>query len=94
MIAPLVVLAQRAFSLQGRSYRLPRVAVVVATVHDPMLAISTAVILAVLAGAEMGGIAGMFIAVPVVALLTVLVRHWLDWRGGDAESLAAAAAPS
>ena len=96
------------------------VAVVVATVHSPMLAISTAaflallrmvqdyviyprligrdihlhplvVILAVLAGVELDGIAGIFIAVPVVALLTVLARHWLDWRGRDAEDLAAAA---
>jgi predicted PurR-regulated permease PerM len=46
-----------------------------------------AVILAVLAGVELGGIAGIFIAVPVVALVTVIGRHCLDWRGRDAESL-------
>jgi predicted PurR-regulated permease PerM len=45
------------------------------------------VILAVLAGVELGGIAGVFIAVPVVALVTVAGRHWLEWRGRDAVSL-------
>jgi predicted PurR-regulated permease PerM len=53
-----------------------------------------AVILAVLAGVELGGIAGIFIAVPVVALVTVVGRHWLEWRGGDAESVPIAAAPA
>ena len=37
-----------------------------------------AVILAVLAGAELGGIAGILTAVPVVALATVVWRHWRD----------------
>jgi predicted PurR-regulated permease PerM len=41
-----------------------------------------AVILAVMAGLELGGIAGMFLAIPVVAMVTVTARHWLDWRGG------------
>ena len=50
------------------------------------------VILAVLAGVELGGIAGIFIAIPVVALFTVLGRHWLAWRGRDAESLPLASA--
>jgi predicted PurR-regulated permease PerM len=92
------------------------VAVVIAALHDPMLAIWTAVfltvlrgvqdyviyprligrnihlhplvvILAVLAGVELDGIAGIFIAVPVVALITVVGRHWLEWRGRDVESL-------
>jgi predicted PurR-regulated permease PerM len=44
------------------------------------------VILAVLAGVELDGIAGIFIAVPVVALVTVAGRHWLEWRGRDAET--------
>ncbi|MBW8863005.1 MAG: AI-2E family transporter [Acidobacteria bacterium] len=39
-----------------------------------------AVILAVLAGAELGGIAGLFIAVPLVAVATVIARHALEWR--------------
>jgi predicted PurR-regulated permease PerM len=50
------------------------------------------VILAVLAGAEMGSIAGIFIAIPLVALATVLGRHWLDWRGRDAEIVRTGAA--
>jgi predicted PurR-regulated permease PerM len=42
------------------------------------------VILAVVAGGELNGIVGMFLAVPVAAIASVLVRHWLDWRGADA----------
>jgi predicted PurR-regulated permease PerM len=45
------------------------------------------VILAVLAGAELDGVAGIFIAVPVVAVVTVAARHWLDWRGAAAEAI-------
>jgi predicted PurR-regulated permease PerM len=52
-----------------------------------------AVILAVLAGVELGGIAGIFIAVPIVALATVVGRHWLEWRGRDAESTAVVPVP-
>jgi predicted PurR-regulated permease PerM len=92
------------------------VAVAIAAVHAPVLALWTAVflmvlravedyviyprligrnihlntlvvILAVLAGVELGGIAGIFIAIPVVALVTVVARHWLEWHGRDAESL-------
>ena len=103
------------------------VAVVIAALHDPMLAVWTAVflavlrvvedyviyprligrhmdlhplvvIIAVLAGVELGGIAGIFIAVPVVALVTVVGRHLLEWRSPDAKSLpigpAAVAEPS
>jgi predicted PurR-regulated permease PerM len=91
------------------------IAVAIASLHDPMLAVWTAVflaalrgvedyviyprligrdihlhplvvILAVLAGAELDGIAGIFIAVPLVALTTVAARHWLEWRGDDAEA--------
>ena len=40
-----------------------------------------AIILSVLAGAELAGIPGVFLAVPVVALTTVLYRHWLAHRG-------------
>jgi predicted PurR-regulated permease PerM len=39
-----------------------------------------AVILAVLAGAELGGIAGMFLAVPTAAIASVMYRHWVEWR--------------
>lgn len=91
------------------------VAITVAALHDPALALWTAgfltvlrvvedyviyprligrdihlhplvVILAVLAGVELDGIAGIFIAVPVVALVTVGARHWLEWRARDLES--------
>lgn len=98
------------------------VAVVIAALHDPVLAVWTAVfltvlrvvedyviyprligrdihlhplvvILAVLAGVELDGIAGIFIAVPVVALVTVAGRHWLEWRGRDAGTEPVASVP-
>ncbi len=50
------------------------------------------VILAVLAGVELDGIAGIFIAVPVVALVTVVARHWLEWRQRDVAAVNVAAA--
>lgn len=40
-----------------------------------------AVIIAILAGAELAGVAGIFLAIPVVAILTVSYRHWLEHRG-------------
>lgn len=43
-----------------------------------------AVIVAVLAGAELGGVAGMFLAIPIVAIVTVVSRHWRTWHGSDA----------
>jgi predicted PurR-regulated permease PerM len=42
-----------------------------------------AVILAILAGAELAGIAGIFLAIPVVALISVSYRHWLEHRGSE-----------
>jgi predicted PurR-regulated permease PerM len=42
-----------------------------------------AIIIAVLAGVELGGIAGIFVAVPVVAVGVVVIRHWLAWRVAD-----------
>jgi len=41
-----------------------------------------AVIVAVLAGLELGGVAGIFLAIPAVAVASVAYRHWLLWRGG------------
>jgi predicted PurR-regulated permease PerM len=41
------------------------------------------VIIAVLCGAELDGVAGMFLAVPAVATATVVWRHWLQWRSDD-----------
>jgi Predicted permease len=40
-----------------------------------------AVILAILSGAELAGITGIFLAIPVVAIATVTYRHWLEHRG-------------
>jgi len=39
-----------------------------------------AVIIAVLVGAGVAGVAGMFLAVPVVAVASVAFRHFLEWR--------------
>lgn len=44
-----------------------------------------AVIVGVMAGAELDGVAGMFLAVPAVATATVVCRHWLLWRSSDAD---------
>jgi predicted PurR-regulated permease PerM len=48
-----------------------------------------AVIVAVLAGFELSGVAGIFLAIPAVAVVTVSYRHWLDWHG-DGEGLGGA----
>jgi predicted PurR-regulated permease PerM len=53
-----------------------------------------AVILAVLAGGELGGIAGIFLAVPAAAVGSVVVRHWLGWRRTDAAEHGLLASPS
>lgn len=42
-----------------------------------------AVIIAILSGAELAGMAGIFLAIPVVAILTVSYRHWLEHRGSE-----------
>jgi predicted PurR-regulated permease PerM len=42
-----------------------------------------AVIIAILSGAELAGITGIFLAIPVVAILTVSYRHWLEHRGSE-----------
>jgi predicted PurR-regulated permease PerM len=43
-----------------------------------------AVIVAVLAGVELGGVAGIFLAIPTVAVVSVTYRHWAAWRAADA----------
>jgi len=40
-----------------------------------------AIILAVLAGEQVGGIPGVFVAIPIVAVLTVIHRHVLEHQG-------------
>ena len=42
-----------------------------------------AVILAILAGAEIAGVAGIFLAIPVIAIITVSYRNWLEHRGRE-----------
>jgi len=42
-----------------------------------------AVIIAVLAGLELDGVIGMFLAVPVVAIGSLVYRHGRDWRRAD-----------
>ena len=45
-----------------------------------------AIILAILCGAELGGLAGIFLSIPVVAILSVAFRHWREHRAEDAET--------
>jgi len=42
-----------------------------------------AVIFAILAGEKLASVAGVFLAIPVVAILTVSYRHWLEHRGSE-----------
>ncbi len=42
-----------------------------------------AVILSVLIGAELAGVAGMFLAIPCAAMAAVGYRHWLEWRSRE-----------
>ena len=41
------------------------------------------VIFAILAGEKLAGVAGIFLAIPVVAIITVSYRHWLEHRGSE-----------
>jgi predicted PurR-regulated permease PerM len=43
-----------------------------------------AIILAILCGAELGGLAGIFLTIPVVAIVSVAFRHWREHRAEDA----------
>lgn len=42
-----------------------------------------AVIFAILAGEKLAGVAGIFLAIPLVAILTVGYRHWMEHRGSE-----------
>lgn len=42
------------------------------------------IILSVLAGEQIAGIPGVFLAIPVVALITVVYKHFLEHQGGRA----------
>jgi predicted PurR-regulated permease PerM len=42
-----------------------------------------ALIFAILAGEKLAGVAGIFLAIPVVAIITVSYRHWMEHRGSE-----------
>lgn len=42
-----------------------------------------AVITSILCGAELAGIAGIFLAIPIIAIVSVTYRHWMEHRGQD-----------
>lgn len=43
-----------------------------------------AIILAILCGAELGGLPGIFLSIPIVAVVSVAFRHWREHRAQDA----------
>jgi predicted PurR-regulated permease PerM len=45
------------------------------------------VILAILCGAELGGLAGVFLAIPAVAVLTLASQHYHGLRAAEALNL-------
>jgi predicted PurR-regulated permease PerM len=40
-----------------------------------------AVVLAILCGEELAGLPGIFLAIPVIAIISVTYRHWLEHKG-------------
>ena len=42
-----------------------------------------AVVISILCGAELAGIAGIFLAIPLIAIVSVTYRHWMEHRGQD-----------
>lgn len=42
-----------------------------------------AIILAILCGEELAGLAGIFLAIPAVAIVSVTYRHWLEHKGSS-----------
>lgn len=42
-----------------------------------------AIVLAILCGETLAGLAGIFLAIPVVAIVSVMYRHWLEHRGSQ-----------
>jgi predicted PurR-regulated permease PerM len=52
-----------------------------------------AVILAILCGATLGGMVGIFLAIPAVAVLSVGYQHWLAHRATSMADVATSAAP-
>jgi predicted PurR-regulated permease PerM len=73
--AALVLLFLGALRLFHDYYTYPRI--IGSGIHLHPLA----VILSILAGHELAGVAGIFLAIPVVAIITVTHRHWLEHKG-------------
>lgn len=42
-----------------------------------------AVVLAILCGEELAGLAGIFLAIPAVAVIAVTYRHWMEHKGSE-----------
>jgi len=42
-----------------------------------------AIIIAILCGEKLAGVAGVFLAIPLVAVMTVSYRHWMEHRGSE-----------
>jgi predicted PurR-regulated permease PerM len=42
-----------------------------------------AIILAIVCGEKLAGVAGVFLAIPIVAVVTVSYRHWMEHRGSE-----------
>ncbi len=42
-----------------------------------------AIVLAILCGEELAGLAGIFLAIPLVAVVAVTYRHWMEHKGAD-----------
>jgi len=42
-----------------------------------------AIVLAILCGEKLAGVAGVFLAIPIVAVTTVSYRHWMEHRGSE-----------
>ena len=47
-----------------------------------------AVIVAVLSDAELNGVAGIYLAIPTVAIASVVYHHWIGWRDDEANASA------
>jgi predicted PurR-regulated permease PerM len=47
------------------------------------------VIVAILCGAELAGLVGVFLSIPAVAVLSVAFKHWREHLSKEAESAAA-----
>lgn len=53
-----------------------------------------AIVLAILCGEELAGLAGIFLAIPLVAVVSVTYRHWMEHRGDEAGLVASLLKPA